>query len=172
MSLLLCKARQTLPMAIIISLRLITSFLGYSHQVTESNEKPRSRAMPHDASDASIVRPYIVIDFPSQSIPFIPFHRGFVSHYARFLSAKSREYDDSLNTISKISHSLLRTVQLLSKQLVHSKHMHFILLEHSLHSVITNNLSLVARILQVMRSNVLPDLLDHLRSRQLHTKSA
>lgn len=63
--------------------------------------------------------------------------------------------------------SFLDRIEVLSKHLVHRKHMYLILLENRLHLVIAINLALVGWILQVSRLDMSPNLLNHLRSREL-----
>lgn len=54
-----------------------------------------------------------------------------------------------------------------ANQLVHLEHVDRVLLKHLAHPVVTDNLALVAGILQVVRLDVLPELLDNLGSGQL-----
>jgi len=60
--------------------------------------------------------------------------------------------------------SFIRRIQILIQNLVHCKHMHPILLEDVSHGFVASNLPLVARVLQVIGFDVLPDLLDSLRA--------
>jgi hypothetical protein len=57
---------------------------------------------------------------------------------------------------------LLNIIKLLPQNLIHSKHMHLILLENQLHLIIAEDLALVGWVLQVARFDVLPYLLDDL----------
>lgn len=56
---------------------------------------------------------------------------------------------------------------MVAHKLVHLEHVHLSLLEHSLHLIVTQYLPLVVRVLEVIALDVLPQLLHHLRSRQL-----
>lgn len=51
--------------------------------------------------------------------------------------------------------------------LVHPKHVNLGLFEHGYHLVVADNLAFIFGILEVVRFDVFPQLLDHLRSRQL-----
>lgn len=55
--------------------------------------------------------------------------------------------------------------------LVHLEHIHLGLLEYRVHPIVADNLSLVARVLQVVAFDVFPQLLYHLGPRQLDTVS-
>lgn len=57
---------------------------------------------------------------------------------------------------------LVRSVEVLVQNLVHSKHVHPVRFEDPAHSIIAADLALVIRILEITRSHVLPDLLDGL----------
>lgn len=63
--------------------------------------------------------------------------------------------------------SFLNIVQLLSQQFVHGKHVNFVLLKNQLHAVITDDLSFVGGILEVVGFDVHPYLFDDLGSREL-----
>jgi hypothetical protein len=52
------------------------------------------------------------------------------------------------------------------EQLVHGKHVNSVLLEDRVHSIVTSDLTLVTRILQVTLFDISPDLLYCLRPRQ------
>ncbi len=58
-------------------------------------------------------------------------------------------------------------IKLLPKDLVHSEHMHLLLLEHQLHLLVAPYLTLIVWVLQVASFNVLPYLLDGLGAREL-----
>lgn len=55
-------------------------------------------------------------------------------------------------------------VEMITNLLVHAKHVYPGLLEDCLHFLIAENLALIARILQVIALDMLPELLDHLRT--------
>lgn len=55
----------------------------------------------------------------------------------------------------------------LSEHLVHSKHVHFIHAEDSPKRVVTDNLPLVTRILEVLPFDMYPEVLDNLWARHL-----
>jgi hypothetical protein len=63
--------------------------------------------------------------------------------------------------------SFLNGIEVLVQHLVHGKHMNLILLEHFAHGIIADDVSLVARVLQIMFAYVLPDSLDTLWPRKL-----
>ncbi len=58
-------------------------------------------------------------------------------------------------------------IKLLPKDLVHSEHMHLLLLEYQLHLLVAPYLALIVWVLQVAGFNVLPYLLDGLGAREL-----
>lgn len=58
-------------------------------------------------------------------------------------------------------------VKLLPKDLVHGKHVYLILFEYGVHPLVASDLTLIFWDLQVPLFDVLPDFLDHLRSREL-----
>lgn len=62
-------------------------------------------------------------------------------------------------------------IELLSKNLVHGKHMNLILLKDRLHPLVTPDLSLVFWDLQVSLFDVFPDLLNDLWPRELYVVS-
>jgi hypothetical protein len=62
---------------------------------------------------------------------------------------------------------LANLVELRIDDLVHGKHVYFVSLENAAHCIITDNLALIVRVLQVVRFDVLPYLLDGLRAREL-----
>lgn len=61
----------------------------------------------------------------------------------------------------------VRVVQVLVQNLGHGEHVDPILFEDGAHGIVTADLSAIARVLQVVVPDVLPDLLHRLRSRQL-----
>jgi hypothetical protein len=61
----------------------------------------------------------------------------------------------------------LNLIELFAQDLVHCEHMHLVLLENRMHSLVAANLTLVFRDLQVPLFDILPDLLDHLWPREL-----
>ena len=61
----------------------------------------------------------------------------------------------------------IRIVQVLIQDLGHGEHVDPVLFEDGAHGVVTTDLSAIAGILQVVGTDVLPDLLHGLRSRQL-----
>lgn len=61
----------------------------------------------------------------------------------------------------------VRIVQVLIKDLSHGKHMHAILFEDCAHRIITSDLPSVARILEIVVTDILPEFLDCLRAREL-----
>jgi len=62
---------------------------------------------------------------------------------------------------------LVHSVEVLVEDLVHCEHVNAILLKNSAHSIIAADLAFVIRILEVSLFDVVPDLLDGLRARQL-----
>ena len=62
---------------------------------------------------------------------------------------------------------LIHSVQVLVKNLVHGEHVHPVLLKNCAHRIVTSNLPLVGRVLQVSLFNIFPDLLDGLWAREL-----
>lgn len=56
---------------------------------------------------------------------------------------------------------------MVANQLVHLEHVDRVLLEHFAHSIVTDNLAFVAGVLQIVRLDVFPELLDNLGSGQL-----
>lgn len=61
--------------------------------------------------------------------------------------------------------SFILRVEILVENLVHGEHMHSVLFEDGSHSLITPDLALIVRVLQVPFFNVLPDFLNGLRAR-------
>ena len=68
---------------------------------------------------------------------------------------------------SSMQLSFIRIIQILSKELVHSEHVNSFSLEHRLKSIVASNPSFIARFLEVVLVDILPDSLDRLRPRQL-----
>lgn len=62
---------------------------------------------------------------------------------------------------------LLNGVEMASDILVHPEHVDFGLLEHSLHLLVAADLALVCGVLEIVGLDVLPQLLDDLRTGQL-----
>lgn len=62
---------------------------------------------------------------------------------------------------------LVDRVQLVPQQLVHGEHVNLLLLEDSLEFGVADDLTLVVGILKVLLLDVVPELLDHLRTREL-----
>jgi hypothetical protein len=58
-------------------------------------------------------------------------------------------------------------IELLPKDLVHSEHMHLLLLEYQLHLLVAPYLALIVWVLEVACFDILPYLLDGLRAREL-----
>ena len=58
-------------------------------------------------------------------------------------------------------------VHVLAEYLVHGEHMYLFLLEHGFQRLIAPDHTLVAGVLQIMRTNIGPDAFDRLRSRKL-----
>lgn len=58
-------------------------------------------------------------------------------------------------------------IKLVAKELVHLKHVNRTLLEYGLKLIVAEDLSLVARILELVRLDVLPELLDNLWAGEL-----
>ncbi len=56
---------------------------------------------------------------------------------------------------------------MIAEQLVHLEHVHSAPLEYRLHLIITANLSLVGRVLQLVGFDVFPKFLDDVRPREL-----
>ena len=54
------------------------------------------------------------------------------------------------------------TIQILVKNLGHGEHVHSILLEDGTHGVVATNLTSITWVLQLILTNVLPDLFDRL----------
>lgn len=63
--------------------------------------------------------------------------------------------------------SLVRVIEILTKDLVHRKHVDLVLLEHGSHAVVTTDLALVVGVLQIVGSNIGPYPLDGLRAGEL-----
>lgn len=59
---------------------------------------------------------------------------------------------------------LLNRIEMVSNFLVHLEHVNLGLLKHSHHLLVASDLALVARVLQVVSLDMLPELLDNLRS--------
>jgi hypothetical protein len=59
-----------------------------------------------------------------------------------------------------------RRVEVVSKELVHGEHVHFVLLEDGVHGLVASDLTLVGGILKITFLDIRPDLLYCLRSRQ------
>lgn len=66
----------------------------------------------------------------------------------------------------------IRVIQVLVENLGHGKHVNSVLLEDSAHRFVTSDLAAVGRVLQLILTNVLPDLLNCLGARKLFKKSA
>lgn len=60
--------------------------------------------------------------------------------------------------------SILDGVEVVADQLVHGEHVDGILLKYFAHLLVTDNLALVARVLEIMLLDVFPELLDNLGS--------
>ena len=61
----------------------------------------------------------------------------------------------------------LNIIELFAQEFVHGEHVNLILLKHQLHLLVTNDLAPVVRVLEFIGFDVLPYLLDDLRSRKL-----
>lgn len=66
-----------------------------------------------------------------------------------------------------VSRSLIDRVKVLIENFVHGKHMNTVRLEYGAKGIVAANLAFVVRVLKVMLFDVLPDLLDRLRTREL-----
>lgn len=61
----------------------------------------------------------------------------------------------------------IRVIQVLIENLGHRKHVNSVLLEDSSHRFVTSNLAAIGRVLQLVLTNVLPNLLNRLGTRKL-----
>ena len=68
---------------------------------------------------------------------------------------------------SEVKSSFIRIVHVLAEDFVHREHMHFVLLEHSSHTLIAANHAFIAWILQVVGANVGPYAFHRLWARKL-----
>lgn len=66
-----------------------------------------------------------------------------------------------------VAPSLINRIKVLIQNLVHRKHMNAVRLEYGAQRAVAANLALIVRVLEVVRLDVLPDLLDGLRAREL-----
>ena len=63
----------------------------------------------------------------------------------------------------------IRVIQVLIQDLGHGEHMNPLLFEHSAHCIVAADLASITRVLEFIFPDVLPDLFDCLRSRELCT---
>ena len=75
-------------------------------------------------------------------------------------------YQDG-NRYQNLVRLFVRIVQVLVKNLSHGKHMHTVLFEDCAHWVIAADLTSVARILEIVVTDILPKFLDCLRAGEL-----
>jgi hypothetical protein len=99
--------------------------------------------------------------------PFIFIRR--IQSYPSYTAIKSHQDPRNEAIDEKEREWLLffNIIKLLPKDLVHSEHMHLLLLEHQLHLLVAPYLALIVWVLQVAGFNVLPYLLDGLGAREL-----
>ena len=70
-------------------------------------------------------------------------------------------------SINQVVPLFVHIVHVLTEYLVHREHMYLFLLEHGFQRLITPDHTLVAWVLQIMRTNIGPDTFDRLRSGKL-----